>query len=116
MNFQEKLVETSAELRHRAQAFANTAFDNARTRADAATKRFQVLKGSLIVLNTAGRELNKVARRNAVRFVKQNSIIAADVRDEVSALARSTFANLTKAPRAKARKASPARKRARKAA
>jgi hypothetical protein len=35
----------------------------------------------------AGREFNKVARRHAIRFVKQNSTLAAQVRDDVSALA-----------------------------
>lgn len=119
MNFQEKLFETTADLRSRAQAFANTAFDNARTRAGVTAKRIEKLKGSLKVLNTAGREFNKVARRHAIRFVKQNTVIATDVRDDVTALARSTFDTLTK-PRTstarKARKASPARKSAKKAA
>ena len=72
MNFQEKLFETSAELRSRAQAIATTAL-----RALAGRCRRQAsgskLKGSLAILNTAGRELNKVARRHAIRFVQQNS-------------------------------------------
>ena len=115
MNFQEKLFETSAELRERAQAFASSAIANARIQADQAAKRVGQLKGSFDVLNSAGREFNKVARRHAIRFVKQNSTLASEVRDDVSALARSTFATLTAKPAAtKARKA-PARKRARKA-
>jgi hypothetical protein len=114
MNFQEKLFETSAELRERAQAFANSALANARIQADQAAKRVEQLKGSLAVLNTAGREFNKVARRHAIRFVKQNATLASDVRDDVTALASSTFATLTRKPSAKSRKA-PARKRARKA-
>ena len=117
MNFQEKLFESSAELRERAQTFANHAIETARTRADAAAKRVKKLKGSMTVLNTAGREFNKVARRHAIVFVKQNSTLATKVRDDVAALARSTFATLTKSAAAtKARKPAAARKRARKAA
>ena len=116
MNFQEKLFESSAELRERAQAFANSAIASARIQADQAAKRVEKLKGSFNVLNSAGREFNKVARRHAIRFVKQNSTLASEVRDDVSALARSTFASLTAKPAAaKARKAAQ-RKRARKAA
>ena len=116
MNFQEKLFESSAELRERAQAFANSAIASARIQADQAAKRVEKLKGSFNVLNSAGREFNKVARHHAIRFVKQNSTLASEVRDDVSALARSTFASLTAKPAAaKARKAAP-RKRARKAA
>ncbi len=48
--------------------------------------------------------MNKVARRHAIRFVEQNSTLASQVRDDVSALARSTFTTLTKAPAKKARK------------
>jgi hypothetical protein len=117
MNFQEKLFESSAELRERAQTFANQAIETARTRADAAAKRVEKLKGSMTVLNTAGRELNKVARRHAIVFVKQNSTLATKVRDDVAALARSTFATLTKsAAVTRARKPTAARTRARKAA
>ena len=68
MNFQEKLFETSAELRERAQAFANSALATARTQADQAARRVEQLKGSFAVLNTAGREFNQVARRHAIRF------------------------------------------------
>jgi hypothetical protein len=99
MNFQEKLFETTSDLRTRAE------------------QRIETLRGSFDVLNTAGREFNKVARRHAIEFVKKNSSIAAQVRDDVSTLARTTFASLTRRPTArKARKAAPARKRARKAA
>ena len=117
MNFQQKLFETSAELRDRAQAFAISAMGNARVQADAAAKRVEKLKGSMAVLNMAGREFNKVARRHAIRFVKQNSTLAAQVRDDVSALALSTFASLSKSAAAnKPRKPATARKRARKTA
>ena len=116
MNFQEKLFETSAELRTRAEAIASTALETARLRAEAAAKRVEKLKGSFAILNTAGRELNKVARRHAIRFVQQNSTLASQVRDDVSALARSTITTLTKAPAKQARKPSATRKRARKAA
>jgi len=114
MNFQEKMLETTADLRARAAALANVAVTTARVRAKAATQRAQVLKGSLTTLTIAGRELNKVARRHAQRFIKENSIIAADAGKEVSALARTTFATLAKRPATarKARKAPAARKRA----
>ena len=117
MNFQQKLFETSAELRDRAHAFAVSAISNARAQADATAKRVEKLKGSMTALNTAGRELNKVARRHAIRFVKQNSTLAAQVRDDVSALALSTFASLSKSAAAnKPRKPAAARKRTRKTA
>ena len=116
MNFQEKLFESTADLRARAETIAQMA-------AKRAEQRLETLRGSFDVLNTAGREFNKVARRHAIEFVKQNSSIAAQVRDDVSTLARSTFASLTRKPAVRkartARKAglaAPARKRARKAA
>ena len=88
MNFQEKLLEASAGLRK-----------------------------SLTVLNGARLELRKVAGRHASRFVKQNSGLASEVRKDVSALARTTFASLS-APAAarKPRRAAAARKRPAKAA
>jgi|SRR5688572_11372355 hypothetical protein len=110
MNFQEKLFEASAELRTRAAALAASALERARSRADLTSRR-------LSVLNVAGRELNKVARRHVVRFVKQNATLATAVRKDVSDLARTTYASL--APRSapkKARRAPTARKRATKAA
>ena len=117
MNFQEKLAETSAELRARAAALAASAVDNARAQAGLAAKRATRLKASLVVLNGAGRELNTVARRHVARFVKQNSSIAADVRKELTTLAKSTFASLKQpaAPK-KARRAPAARKRTARAA
>jgi hypothetical protein len=67
----------------------------------------------LEALTTVGREFNKVARRHAARFVKQNSIIASEAGKDVSALARSTFATLTKRHATpKGRKPAAARKRA----
>jgi hypothetical protein len=110
MNFQEKLLEASADLRTRAAALANSALETARSRANLTSKRISVL-------NVAGRELNKVARRHAVRFVKQNATIATAVRKDVSELARTTFASLAiRATPKKARRAPAARKRATKAA
>jgi hypothetical protein len=117
MNFQEKLFESTADLRARAETIAQAA-------AKRAEQRLETLRGSFDVLNTASREFNKVARRHAIQFVKQNSSIAAQVRDDVSTLARSTFASLTRKPTARTaskagvtRKAAPAaRKRTRKAA
>ena len=118
MNFQEKLFETTAELRTRAAALANVAVATARTRAEVAAKRVEALKGSFATLSVAGRELNKVARRHALRFVKENSNIAVEAGKDVSALARTTYATLAKRPQApkKARRASVSRKRAAKAA
>jgi len=112
MNFQEKVLETTADLRARAAAIANVAVTRARARAEVAAKRVNGLKGSFAVLTIAGREFNKVARRHAARFVKENSSIAANAGKDVTALARSTYATLTQgAAPTKARKA-PARKRA----
>jgi len=117
MNFQEKLFETTAELRDCAQAFATSAIGNARARTKAATQRVEQLKGSMAALNAAGREFNKVARRHAIRFVKQNATLAVQVRDDVSALARATLASLGKSAAAsKPRKTAPTRTRTRKAA
>ncbi len=110
MNFQEKLLEASSELRTRAAALAASALERARSRANLTSKRISVL-------NVAGRELNKVARRHAVRFVKQNSTLAAAVRKDVSELARTTYASLASRPTPKkARRAPAARKSAKKAA
>ena len=113
MNFQEKMLESTADLRARAAALANVAIITARTRAQVAAKRVDVLKGSFAALTVAGREFNKVARRHAARFVKENSAIAANAGKDVSALARTTYATLAQraAPK-KARKAPAARKRA----
>jgi hypothetical protein len=114
MNFQEKMLETTADLRARAAALADVAVNTARTRATFAAKRVEVLKGSFAALTVAGRELNKVARRHAARFVKENSTIATSAGKDVSALARTTFTTLTQraAPK-KARKApASSRKRA----
>ena len=80
MNFQEKMFETTADLRARAAALANVAVTTARARAQVAAKRVDALKGSFAALTVAGRELNKVARRHAVRFVKENSTIAVERR------------------------------------
>jgi len=114
MNFQEKVFETTADLRARAAALANVAIATARTRAEIAAQRADVLKGSFAALTIAGRELNKVARRHAARFVKENSTLAVSAGKDVSALARTTYAALTKKPAAsqKARKTPAARKRA----
>lgn len=94
MNFQERLLEASSELRARATALATAALDVARSRADVATKRVEVLKGSFATLSVVGRELNKVAQRHASRFVKENSALAVAAGKDVGALARSTYASL----------------------
>jgi hypothetical protein len=115
MNFQEKMFETTADLRSRAAAIAAVAVATARARAKLASKRAQDLKGALAVLTVAGREFNKVARRHVVRFVKENSTIAADAGKDVSLLARSTYSTLAAkrgTAKPKARRASAVRKRA----
>ena len=119
MNFQEKMFETTADLRNRAATLAQVAVATARARATVAARRVETLKGSLATLTVAGRQFNKVARRHAVRFAKQNSTLAADAGKDVGALARSTFATLTQRtqPKPKARKKVAAtRKRTTKAA
>ena len=112
MNFQEKVFETTADLRARAAALAAVVVTAARARVEVAANRVKGLKGSVQALTVASREFNKVARRHASRFVKENSTIAADAGKDVSALARSTFSTLTRSAATKARKVSPARKRA----
>ena len=118
MNFQEKFADATAELRARADSFAQATFANACTRAGAAAGKVRYIRKSLAVLSDAGRQLNQVARHHAHRFVKQNSPLVAAVRKDVSDLARTTFATLTNArkPRKAVRKAATSRKRARKAA
>ena len=113
MNFQEKMIESTAELRIRAAALATVVVATARARAQVAAKRVEGLKGSLATLTVAGREFNKVARHHAVRFVKENSSLAVDAGKDVSALARTTYATLANRAPAKrsTRKAPAARKR-----
>jgi hypothetical protein len=100
LNIQEKMFVTTADLRARAATLA--------------AKRVEVLKGSFAALAIAGRELNKVARRHAVRFVKENSSLAIEAGKDVSTIARSTYATLAKrgTTQQKVRKAPAARKRA----
>ena len=93
MNFQEQLIEASSDLRTRATALTTAALDVAR--AGVSARRVDELKDSFATLSNAGRELNKVARRHATRFVKENSALAVAVSKDVSALARSTYATLS---------------------
>lgn len=118
MNFQEKLFQTSAELRARATALSAAALDLARARANVAANRVEVLKGSLAILSDAGRAFGKVAQRHGTRFVKENSELALAAGKDVSALARTTYATFAgrTAPKAKARKPRATTKRAAKAA
>ena len=106
MNFQDQIIESTADLRARAAAFAGSAVN--RARAVLSSQRVDSVKASLTALQRAGRELNQVARRHVSRFVKENSVIARDAGKEVTALARSTYSSLAK------QAASPARKSARK--
>ena len=106
MNIQDQVIESTANLRARAAAFADSAVT--RARAVLTSQRVDSVKASLNALQLAGREFNKVARRHVSRFVKENSVIARDAGKEVTALARSTYSSLAK------QAASPARKSARK--
>lgn len=115
MNFQDKVIESTADFRARAATLAGSAVAAARARADLAAQRVGSLKGSLAALQVAGREFNKVARRHVSRFVKENSVIALEAGKEVGALARATYSKLAKqdvAPARKARKTTSTRKRA----
>ena len=118
MNFQEKVIGASALLRERAAALAEAAAGTARQRADRAAQRVEGFRKSLIVLNDAGRQLNKVARLHAGRFLKHNSPLIAAARKDVSDLARTTFTTLTSRdkPRKTVNKTATSRKRSRKAA
>ena len=111
MNLQEKMLETAAELRKRAVALTTVAVFSARERAARASKRVDLLKGSFATLGVAGRELNKVARRHAARFIKENSNIAVNAGKDVSALARTTIATLGQKSAPKTRKSTAVRKR-----
>jgi hypothetical protein len=114
MKFQDQVIESTADLRARAAAFADSAVT--RARAVLTSARVDSVKASLGTLQLAGREFNKVARRHVSRFVKENSVIARDAGKEVTALARSTYSSLAKQAASPARKSagktSAARKRA----
>jgi hypothetical protein len=112
MNFQEKVLEATSDLRSRAALLAADALKTARARVGKTAQRVDGLKGSLATLTLASRELNKVARRHAQRFVKENSTIAVAAGKEVSALARTTFASLSKRSPAKGARKTAVRKRA----
>jgi hypothetical protein len=114
MNFQEKIAETSSDLRARATRLASAALDVARARADIAAKRVDILKTSFAALSLAGRELNKVARRHGSRFVKENSAIAVAASKDLGAFARTTYASLAgrKATTKPRKRATATRKRA----
>jgi hypothetical protein len=117
MNFQEKVIEMASDLRTRSLALAQAAIQAGRVRAQDATRRAAVLQGSLDLLGTSGRELNKVVRRHAVRFVKENSTIVRAASKDVSEIARDTYASFTKSGAKKqaapTRKSATSRKRAR---
>lgn len=112
MNIPSQVIESTADLRARAAALADSAVT--RARALLTSKRADSVKASLTALQLAGREFNKVARRHASRFVKENSVIARDAGKEVTALARSTYTSLAKqvaSPAAKTARKTTARKR-----
>jgi hypothetical protein len=100
MYFQDKLIESTQELRARAATLGKAALVSARERAGVAVsrveKRVVALKSSLITLGVAGRELEKVARRHGATFVKQNATIAQAARKDVTSLALSAFDAIAK--------------------
>jgi hypothetical protein len=100
MYFQDKIVETTQELRARAAALGKAALITARERAGLAASRVETkvgaLKSSLATLGVAGRQLEKVARRHGATFVKQNATIANAARKEVTSLALTTFDAIAK--------------------
>jgi hypothetical protein len=114
MNLQEKLIETTADLRARATALATAAVVTASARAGITAKHLEGVKGALDALGVAGREFNKVARRHVGRLVKANAAVAADARKDVTSLARNTYLTLSAkrgTARPTARKAPTTRKR-----
>lgn len=100
MNFQEKLFETTQDLRTRAATLGKAALLTARDRASIAAsrveKRVGAIKTSLTTLTVAGRALEKVARRHGAQFVKQNATIAQAARKDVTSLALTTFDAIAK--------------------
>ena len=117
MNLQSKVFEKTAQISERAVAIARLASVEARTRAAQAADRLEELRAPLATLQNAGRELNKVARRHVSRFVSENTAIARAAGKDVSLLARSAYAQLTKPAAAatrmprKSRKSTTTRKR-----
>jgi hypothetical protein len=109
MNFQEKLFETTQDLRNRAATLGKAALLTARDRAAIAAsrveKRVGALKTSLTTLTVAGRALEKVARRHGAQFVKQNATIAQAARKDVTSLALTTFDAIAKRKAAATKKA-----------
>ena len=114
MNFQEKMLVVATDLGSRSLALAQTALDAGRVRAQDAARRAALVQASLGV---SGRELNKVVRRHAARFVKENVTIARAAGSDVSAIARDTYARFTKSGDKKqvspTRKSATSRKRGR---
>lgn len=94
MNFQQKLFETSAQLRARAAHILGAALASAREQAEAAAERAEKLRQPVTIIGQAGREIGKVARRHATRFVRQNANLASKVRDDVGTIARKTLNSL----------------------
>ena len=117
MNFQEKLFETTQDLRTRAATIGKAALMTARDRAAVAAsrveKRMGALKTSLTTLGVAGRQLEKVARRHGAQFVKQNATIAQAASKDVTSLALTTIDAIAKrAPATKKARKPVARKAA----
>ena len=113
MNFQDKTVETVADFGAGVRIAATRAVRLARAQAAQVTRGFDRLQPSLQALQSAGLELNQVARRHLSRFVKENVVIAQEAGSDVAALARSTYARLKSPAPRDDRKSQTTRKRAR---
>jgi hypothetical protein len=112
MNFQEKLLETAAQVRARAGAVAAMAADTAREGATVALRRAKGLRGSLTLLKSAGQEFGDVARRHVGRLVSENRAIAVEAGRDLTALARSAYSTLaTSAQTGRGTKVSASRKK-----
>jgi hypothetical protein len=100
MNLQDRILESTAQLRARALTLGQAALITARERAGIAAsrveKRVGTLKSSLTTLGIAGRELEKVARRHGAKFVKENATLVQAARKDVTSLAQSTFDAIAK--------------------
>lgn len=96
MDFQDKVFDITADFRARATAFAEAAWASAQHRATKTAGRMNDLKTALTTLQTTGRELKKVAGKHASQFIEQNSALARAAGQDMAALARSTYSQMSR--------------------
>jgi predicted amidohydrolase YtcJ len=96
MIFQQTFTEGSSMVRTRAAAFFTAAFESAYSRLTASAKRAGGFQAAISSFTVASRALNKVARRHALRLVKENSAIARAAGKDIGTIARTTVASLTR--------------------